>query len=38
MEDKKLDMLIITYGEIVKQVIKDCNQDVGQVNAQLETL
>jgi hypothetical protein len=36
MEDRGVDMFVLTYGEVVAQVIRDCNQQVALVNAKLE--
>jgi hypothetical protein len=38
MDEKRIDMFVITYGEVVAQIIKDCNQDVQKIDEQLDAL
>jgi hypothetical protein len=38
MDEKGVDMFVLTYGEVVSQIIRDCNQQVPEINAKLEEL
>lgn len=35
---KAVDMFTLTYGEVVNQVVKDCNCDTNAINTRLDDL